>query len=174
MRKSILVAALVVVLVGGIVTGFVMAGNDIDLSENFHKPERGCLACHYKYTEYSLYNTSLIYGSYAHKDYVPSGEQGDLDRCVKCHDENVASGEAKPLSGIVHPGHMNSKLFLGDTDPAHHHGNCFSCHDVNGQTGKYRVLYESMDTDFKGVPNSSYYEDMDGMKDWSNGKDNKW
>lgn len=182
MRKLFLATVVIAFLAGGIITGLVMAvGEDgiPSVEERYNKVERGCLACHYEYTSISLNNTTR-YSCYLSEDCVSgthaaiNEENDDLQKCQECHDENVASGEAKPLSDIVHPAHMYSKIFLNESYvPGAHSGTCFSCHDINGQTGQYKVLYEPVDTNLKGVPNSSYYEDMDGMKDWSNGKGNK-
>jgi len=73
--------------------------------------------------------------------------------CLECHavgagDQSVR-GVAAPLSlrDIVHPAHMSSQYFK-----LHYGGNCFTCHNVNGQ-GEFDLLTQKVDVNDKGVPN---------------------
>lgn len=168
MRKLMLATIVIAFLAGGIITSLVMASDgEPSVEERYNKVERGCLACHAEYTQYSLNNTAR-YSCYLSSDCTP-GTHADLNEtndnlqtCQECHDEDMTVGEAKPLSDIVHSGHMYSKIFLGEGNfTGYHSGNCFSCHDINAQTGQYKVLYEKVNTSLKGVPNSSYYQDME-------------
>lgn len=133
MRKLVLAVVLIAFVVGGTVTGSALA-QELGV-------ERGCLACHQG--DYSLENT---YG------YIPAHTEDyteGLGFCLECHSED---GTAKSFTDIVHPGHLNSDIFLGKGDfVGAHDGNCFSCHDKDGG-----VLYEEKDT---GIPEE---RDMDG------------
>lgn len=191
MRKSILVAALVAVLVGGIVTGMALAeqgkanaqnkewtmycekdspvpfwqaicdmweelNTKVDIMDNPEKAERGCLACHYPNTMYSLNNSTYLgcsripnetreYACYGvHQQHVNESND-DLQTCLGCHNGTAALN----LSEILHPVHMTSHPFK-----YYHDGSCFSCHKI--QDGEYEVIYNPMPTHGLGVPNESY------------------
>jgi len=73
--------------------------------------------------------------------------------CLQCHasgsGDRAGMGVIAPLSlrDIVHPAHMSSQYFK-----LHYGGNCFTCHNVNGEGG-WEILTEKVDVNEKGVPN---------------------
>ena len=91
-----------------------------------------------------------------HPDVAPDGTDisatstAGLDTCLQCHasDPVTDRGIFAPLAlrDIVHPAHMTSQVFK-----VHYGGNCFTCHNVDGQ-GNLDVLDEAIVMNDKGVP----------------------
>ncbi|MCL4460085.1 MAG: DUF11 domain-containing protein [Chloroflexi bacterium] len=120
-------------------------------------PRRGCLACHTvrdpatgKYTlAYEAFERAKAAGL-THPTTAPDGTKLDPKQaqsvavCLTCH--KGSSTAPLPLRSIVHPAHMFSKTFV-----EHYKGNCFSCHDVDGE-GEYLILGKKVDVNEKGVP----------------------
>lgn len=128
--------------------------NKVDIMDNPEKAERGCLACHYPYTMYSIKNSTfygcsripnetkanMCYG--IHQSITEQND--DLETCLGCHDGD----KALDFKEILHPVHLNSHPFK-----YYHDGSCSSCHKIGGE---YEVLYEKMETHGLGVTNDSY------------------
>lgn len=116
---------------------------------------RGCPACHVQIApdgRYSLaweaMNAVQALGR-THPP-IPNGFNATEKDCLTCH-ASQATGDAgvvAPLSlrAIVHPAHMFSDIFASEF-----HGNCFTCHDVDG-SGKFLVITEKMNVNALGVP----------------------
>ncbi len=127
-------------------------------------PRRGCLACHVKVSadgRYTLAFEAKVRAAAAgavHPTTSPSGvslqptDQTGIAPCLECHAPGQGAREGKgniaPISlrDIVHPAHMFSETFK-----EHYGGNCFTCHNVNGQGG-WDVLQDKVDVNEKGVP----------------------
>ncbi len=127
---------------------------------------RGCPACHVlvdpetgKYTlPYEARERAEARGK-EHPEVAPDGtslavnEEVRVTTCLQCHapgtGDRAGKGVVAPLAlrDIVHPAHMNSQYFK-----LHYGGNCFTCHNVNGQ-GDWELLTEKVDVNNKGVPN---------------------
>lgn len=127
---------------------------------------RGCPACHVlvdketgRYTlPFEAEERAKVRGS-EHPTVAPDGtslaptEEVNVTTCLLCHapgtGDRAGMGLAAPLSlrDIVHPAHMNSQYFK-----LHYGGNCFTCHNVNGDGG-WDLLTEKVDVNEKGVPN---------------------
>lgn len=130
-------------------------------------PRRGCLSCHTlidpatgKYTLGFEANerTKVDYGV-GHPVVAPDGTsvapnvESSVTACLQCHKPSPTSpdrgvGAPITLRDIVHPAHMFSETFTG-----HYGGNCFTCHDVNGE-GDFELLGDHVVTNEKGVPRS--------------------
>lgn len=118
-------------------------------------PNRGCTACHTQIAPDGRYSlaweamnaTQAI--SLTHPT-LPNGFKATEQDCLTCHASQATgdAGVAAPLSlrAIVHPVHLFSDIFSSEF-----HGNCFSCHDVDG-SGKFAVLAEKLNVDAHGVP----------------------
>ncbi len=127
---------------------------------------RGCPSCHVlvdketgKYTlAYEAHERTEVRGEH-HPEVAPDGtslahtEEVNVTTCLQCHAAGTGAREGKGvvaplmLRDIVHPAHMNSQTFK-----LHYGGNCFTCHNVNGQ-GEWELLTEKVDVNEKGVPN---------------------
>jgi len=133
--------------------------------EAYIAPKRGCTSCHVlvdpesgKYTlAYEAHERSEVRnGEDKHPDIAPDGTDisatstAGIDTCLLCHasDPVTDRGIIAPLSlrDIVHPAHMTSQVFK-----IHYGGNCFTCHNVDGQ-GNFDVLGEAIVMNDKGVP----------------------
>lgn len=133
--------------------------------EAYIAPKRGCTSCHVlvdsesgKYTlSYEAHERSEVrHGEDKHPDVAPDGTDisatstAGLDTCLLCHasDPETDRGIIAPLSlrDIVHPAHMTSQVFK-----IHYGGNCFTCHNVDGQ-GNFDVLGEAFAMNDKGIP----------------------
>jgi hypothetical protein len=128
-------------------------------------PRRGCLACHVlvapdgRYTlPFEAHERAEVRGE-EHPTVAPDGtsiKPTDMvgpETCLQCHAPGKGArqgmGVSAPLSlrDIVHPAHMFSPIFK-----EHYGGNCFTCHNVNGQ-GNFELIGKRMDVNDKGVPN---------------------
>ncbi|MHB1131073.1 MAG: hypothetical protein ACYC4L_01660 [Chloroflexota bacterium] len=127
-------------------------------------PRRGCLSCHVKVApdgRYTLAHEAKVRaeaGGGTHPTQSPSGisiaatEQTSIAPCLECHAPGTGARAGKgviaplALRDIVHPAHMFSETFK-----EHYAGNCFTCHNVNGQGG-WDILVEKVDVNEKGVP----------------------
>lgn len=127
---------------------------------------RGCPACHLlvdqetgKYTlPYEAMERAEARGE-EHPETAPDGtaigpkDDVSVTVCLQCHapgsGDRAGMGVVAPLSlrDIVHPAHMGSQYFK-----LHYGGNCFTCHNVNGDGG-WDLLTEKVDVNEKGVPN---------------------
>ena len=127
---------------------------------------RGCPACHVlidkqtgKYTlAYEAHAAAAARGG-KHPDVAPDGtsitatSDVNVTVCLECHAPGTGAregmGKLAPLMlrDIVHPAHMGSQTFK-----LHYGGQCFSCHDIDGQ-GNWKILTQKVDTNDKGVPN---------------------
>ncbi len=127
---------------------------------------RGCPACHVlidpesgKYTlAYEAHERAEVRGE-EHPNVAMDGtslaptEEVNVTTCLQCHAAGTGAREGKGviaplmLRDIVHPAHLNSQAFK-----LHYGGNCFTCHNVNGQ-GEWELLTEAVDVNEKGVPN---------------------
>ncbi len=127
---------------------------------------RGCPACHVLADEntgaytlaYEAHERAEVRGK-EHPNVAMDGtslaptEQVSVTTCLQCHAPGEGSregmGTVAPLAlrDIVHPAHMTSQYFT-----LHYGGNCFSCHNVNGD-GEWEVLSEAVEVNDKGVPN---------------------
>ena len=118
-------------------------------------PRRGCTACHTqiapdgRYTlAWEAMNAAKANGG-THPA-LPNGFKTTEKDCLTCHASQSTgdAGVAAPLSlrAIVHPAHLFSETFTSEF-----HGNCFSCHDVDG-SGKFTVLPDKLNVDAHGVP----------------------
>jgi thiosulfate dehydrogenase len=127
---------------------------------------RGCPACHAlvdpetgQYTlPYEAHERAEARGG-EHPEVAPDGtslaptEEVNVTTCLQCHapgtGDRAGKGVIAPLSlrDIVHPAHMNSQYFK-----LHYGGNCFTCHNINGEGG-WDLLTENVDVNDKGVPN---------------------
>ncbi len=133
--------------------------------EAYIEPKRGCTSCHVlvdpesgRYTlSYEAHERSEVrHGEDMHPDVAPDGtdisatSSAGLDTCLLCHasDPVTDRGVNAPLAlrDIVHPAHMTSQVFK-----VHYGGNCFTCHNVDGQ-GNFDVLGEAIELNDKGVP----------------------
>ena len=133
--------------------------------EAYIAPSRGCTSCHVlvdpesgAYTlSYEAHERSEVrHGEDDHPDVAPDGTDisatstAGLDTCLLCHasDPETDRGIIAPLSlrDIVHPAHMTSQVFK-----IHYGGNCFTCHNVDGQ-GNFDVLGEAFPMNDKGIP----------------------
>ena len=133
--------------------------------EAYIAPKRGCTSCHVlvdpesgAYTlSYEAHERSEVrHGEDEHPDVAPDGTDisatstAGLDTCLLCHasDPETDRGLIAPLSlrDIVHPAHMTSQVFK-----VHYGGNCFTCHNVDGQ-GNFDVLGEAFAMNDKGIP----------------------
>jgi thiosulfate dehydrogenase len=93
-----------------------------------------------------------------HPDVAPDGtslaatEEVNVVTCLQCHASGTGDREGKgvvaplALRDIVHPAHMSSQWFK-----LHYGGNCFTCHNVNGN-GEFELLTEKVEVNDKGVP----------------------
>jgi hypothetical protein len=93
-----------------------------------------------------------------HPEVAPDGtslaptEEVNVTTCLLCHASGTGTregmGVAAPLAlrDIVHPAHMSSQWFK-----LHYGGNCFTCHNVNGE-GEFELLTEAVEVNDKGVP----------------------
>ncbi len=140
------------------------------LSESFAFPSventpRGCPSCHVlvdeetgKYTlPYEAHERAEVRGE-EHPDVAPDGtslavtEEVKVTTCLQCHASGTGAredmGVVAPLAlrDIVHPAHLYSSTFK-----FHYGGNCFTCHNVNGE-GEFELLTEAVETNEKGVP----------------------
>jgi len=136
----------------------------IDLA--VEQKNRGCPACHVLVDEetggytlpYEAHERAEVRGA-EHPNVAPDGtslavtEEVNVVVCLQCHAAGTGDREGKgvvaPLSlrDIVHPAHMFSQWFK-----LHYSGNCFVCHNVNGE-GEFELLTEAVDVNDKGVPN---------------------
>jgi thiosulfate dehydrogenase len=127
---------------------------------------RGCPACHALANQetgqftlpYEAHERAEARGN-KHPEAAPDGtslavtEEVNVTTCLQCHAAGVGDragkGVVAPLSlrDIVHPAHMNSQFFK-----LHYGGNCFTCHNVNGEGG-WELLTEKVEVNEKGVPN---------------------
>ncbi len=123
-------------------------------------PRRGCLACHTQIAPDGRYSLAWEAQNAATRagmthPTLPNGFNTTFAECLACHASNGAgdAGVAAPLSlrAIVHPAHEFSDIFASEF-----HGNCFSCHDVDG-TGKFTVIVNKMTVNSLGVPTTSKY-----------------
>jgi len=130
------------------------------------EPRRGCPACHTlidpetgKYTlAYEAHERAEARG-HEHPEVAPDGtpigpkDNPNVKTCLLCHAPGTGEREGRGvmaplmLRDIVHPAHMGSQIFK-----IHYGGNCFSCHDVDGE-GEFLLLTEKVDVNEKGVPN---------------------
>ena len=118
-------------------------------------PNRGCTACHTQIAPDGRYSlaweaANAAQGKGLTHPTLPNGFKSTEQDCLTCH-ASQATGDAgvgAPLSlrAIVHPAHMFSDIFGSEF-----HGNCFSCHDVDG-SGKFAVITDKMTVDALGVP----------------------
>jgi mono/diheme cytochrome c family protein len=126
---------------------------------------RGCPACHVLINDetgqftlpYEAHERAEARGR-THPEIAPDGtslavaEEVNVTTCLQCHatgsDSRAGMGVIAPLSlrDIVHPAHMNSQFFK-----LHYGGNCFTCHNVNGDGG-WDLLTEQVNVNDKGVP----------------------
>ena len=127
---------------------------------------RGCPACHVvvdaatgAYTlPFEAHERAEARGA-KHPDVAMDGtsikatDDVNVTVCLQCHAAGQGAREGRGvvaplmLRDIVHPAHMNSQFFK-----LHYGGNCFSCHNVNGQ-GEWELLTQKVDVNDKGVPN---------------------
>lgn len=130
-------------------------------------PRRGCLSCHVLVNpddgRYTLAYEGKVRAEAAggtHPTMSPSGvsikptDQTGIEPCLECHAPGTGAragmGVIAPLAlrDIVHPAHMFSNGFKNN-----YNGNCFTCHNVNGQGG-WDVLSEKVDVNEKGIPHT--------------------
>jgi len=118
-------------------------------------PRRGCTACHVQIAPDGRYSLAWEAANAAQANGLthpplPNGFKSTEQDCLTCHASQSTgdAGVAAPLSlrAIVHPVHLFSDIFTSEF-----HGNCFSCHDVDG-SGKFAVLPEKINVDAHGVP----------------------
>jgi thiosulfate dehydrogenase len=133
--------------------------------EAYIAPKRGCTSCHvlvdpesgaYTLAFEAHERSEVRHGEDQHPDVAPDGtditatSSAGLDTCLLCHasDPETDRGIIAPLSlrDIVHPAHMTSQIFK-----VHYGGNCFTCHNVDGQ-GNFDVLGEAFPMNDKGIP----------------------
>lgn len=127
---------------------------------------RGCPACHVlvdaetgKYTlAYEAHERVEARGE-EHPSVAPDGtpigptDDVNVKVCLQCHaagtGDRSGRGVVAPLMlrDIVHPAHMNSQYFK-----LHYGGNCFTCHNINGEGG-WDLLTQAVEVNDKGVPN---------------------
>ncbi len=127
---------------------------------------RGCPACHVlvdaetgAYTlPFEAHERAEVRGG-EHPEVAPDGtslaatEEVNVTVCLQCHAAGTGEREGKgviaplALRDIVHPAHMSSQYFK-----LHYGGNCFTCHNVNGE-GEFELLTQAVDVNDKGVPN---------------------
>lgn len=122
---------------------------------------RGCPSCHVgNYTLQAEAHERAEARGQEHPDIAPDGTSLAVDAdpvnvstCLSCHAPGTGDREGKglmaPLSlrDIVHPAHLGSQTFK-----VHYGGNCFTCHNVNGE-GTFELLSQAVDSNEKGVPN---------------------
>ncbi len=118
-------------------------------------PRRGCTACHTQIAPDGRYSlaweaANAVQSMGGTHPTLPNGFKSTEQDCLTCH-ASQATGDAgvgAPLSlrAIVHPVHMFSTIFSSEF-----HGNCFSCHDVDG-AGKFAVITDKMNVNALGVP----------------------
>ena len=126
---------------------------------------RGCPACHMlvdpevgNYTlPFEAHERAEVRGE-EHPEVAPDGtsmaatDEVNVTTCLQCHapgeGARAGMGVAAPLAlrDIVHPAHMSSQFFK-----LHYGGNCFTCHNVNGE-GEFELLTEAVVVNDKGVP----------------------
>jgi hypothetical protein len=126
---------------------------------------RGCPSCHVlvdtesgAYTlAYEAHVRAEAYGG-EHPMVAPDGtslavtEEVNVTTCLLCHAPGTGDreglGNVAPIAlrDIVHPAHMASQYFK-----LHYGGNCFTCHNVDGEGG-WDLLTEAVETNDKGVP----------------------
>ena len=128
-------------------------------------PRRGCTACHTvidaQTGKYSLLyeaevRTAAKGGGREHPKKAPDGTElttsATVETCLQCHKPGTGSREGRGASApmslrdIVHPAHMFSNTFKNN-----YGGNCFTCHNVNGQGG-FDLLGTKVDVSEKGLP----------------------
>ena len=118
-------------------------------------PRRGCTACHTQIAPDGRYSLAWEAANAAQAlglthPTLPNGFKSTEQDCLTCHASQSTgdAGVAAPLSlrAIVHPAHEFSDIFTSEF-----HGNCFSCHDVDG-SGKFTVITNKMNVDSLGVP----------------------
>ncbi len=113
-------------------------------------PRRGCTACHAG--NYSLANEAASRAKARGGTHPTLAADAGFDVCITCHAPKPGgpegAGAFAPLSlrEIVHPAHMNSKIFKVE-----YSGNCFTCHDVTAD-GTFDILPVAVTTNDKGVP----------------------
>jgi hypothetical protein len=124
------------------------------------EPRRGCPACHTlidnatgKYTlAYEAREATLKLNS-THPAFTNPTDDPNVTECLTCHasgtGDRAGKGVVAPISlrDIVHPAHMTSQTFK-----LHYGGNCFTCHNVNGE-GEFTLLTQKVNTNDKGIPN---------------------
>ncbi|MGE5223075.1 MAG: hypothetical protein ACM3PY_11600 [Omnitrophica WOR_2 bacterium] len=136
------------------------------ISPKLDQQRRGCPACHVV-TDKATGKYSLAYEAEErakargkdHPTKAPDGtslaptQDVNVTTCLECHaagtGDRMGKGVVAPLSlrDIVHPAHMGSQTFK-----LHYGGDCFTCHDVNGE-GEFTLLTQKVDVNDKGVPN---------------------
>lgn len=136
------------------------------ISPKLDEQRRGCPACH-TVTDKTTGKYSLAYEAEErakargkdHPTKAPDGkslaptEDVSVTTCLECHaagtGNRAGKGVVAPLSlrDIVHPAHMGSQTFK-----LHYGGDCFTCHNVNGE-GEFTLLTQKVDVNDKGVPN---------------------
>lgn len=110
-------------------------------------PRRGCQACHAG--QYSLAHEAETRGG---ENHPPVPADATVANCLTCHAAGTGAranlGVAAPINlrDIAHPSHMFSATF---TD--RYAGNCFSCHNVQGD-GSWVLLSERLSVNEKGIP----------------------
>lgn len=118
-------------------------------------PRRGCTACHVQIAPDGRYSlaweaANAVQAEGGTHPTLPNGFKSTEQDCLTCHASQATgdAGVAAPLSlrAIVHPVHMFSDIFASEF-----HGNCFSCHDVDG-SGKFAVIVDKMNVNELGVP----------------------
>ena len=133
--------------------------------EAYIAPKRGCTSCHvmvdpesgaYTLAFEAHERSEVRNGEDKHPDVAPDGTDitatstAGLETCLLCHasDPETDRGIIAPLAlrDIVHPAHMTSQVFK-----VHYGGNCFTCHNVDGQ-GNFDVLGEAFAMNDKGIP----------------------
>ena len=108
---------------------------------------RGCPDCHVG--PYTLKAEAVLNGGAVHETLA---DDALVTTCLTCHAPGEGAREGKgnvaPISlrDIVHPVHMGSKVFS-----EHYMGNCFTCHNVNGE-GEFQILSLAVDTEDDGIP----------------------
>jgi hypothetical protein len=118
-------------------------------------PRRGCASCHTQIAPDGRYTlaweaANAVQGEGGTHPTLPNGFKSTETDCLTCHGSQATgdAGVAAPLSlrSIVHPVHMFSDIFASEF-----HGNCFTCHDVDG-AGKFNVISDTMKVNGLGVP----------------------